>query len=734
MTFPPDHGPGPSRRRSSPVLPGTLLVLLVVLATGPPGRPGAAQTPATAAPTRTVSGREEAVEAGLRALREGRTPLAVSLLETATGTGETSSRDAWLGLGVAYGRLERWESAATCLARGRAGAPEPLAAWVDLLEADLLIRAGRPEAADSLLAGIVSRPAGGAVRERALTGRLELATGRDDREAAMALRRRLVADRHPASAAYAVELADLLKPTEPEAARDLLVAALELPGSDEARGRAARRLLEEGFDDAPTLLRAGRILHDISDWAGARAALEIAYRKGNSEVKLEAAYRLGMTHFRQKEWRAAVARLEEAGGSPRWRTAAAFYRAQAVAAVSDRASGAAALVGFADTYPHSRWTPRALRLAADRLGSADCSAARQVLTRLIQEHPTYWENAAALFQLGNCARRQQDRAEARRWYVRLGSGVFYPEEKAQGWYWAGRMALAEGDSAAARAYLERAADSFPGTWYGELAAAELGRPQPLRRQPPLDWVPPITLTVPEWADPELAAGVTLLRIGQEQTGEAALLESLDHRRLDRDRLYTVWERCVAGGAYDAAARLGERLRDDYRWPAGDQRRTNLEYPLYWLDRLLPHTARHDVDPLLVLALMKQESLYRSDARSFAGARGLLQLMPVTANEWAHRLRLPAVSAEDLYDPERNLALGVPYLARLIEQFGGSVPKALAAYNGGATNVRRWERGLDDERPETFLEAIGYEETRNYVRSVLNHYERYRRLWTLNGPG
>ncbi len=734
MTFPPDHAPGPSRPWPSPALPGVFLGLLAVLVIRPPGRPGAPRNPAMAAPIQTVSGREEGIEAGLRALREGRTPLAVSLLEAATVNGEAPSRDAWLGLGVAYGRLERWESATVALARGRAGAPEPLAAWVDLLTSDLLVRVGRPEAADSLLAGVLSRHAGGAVRQRALVARLELATGRGDRETALDLRRRLVAERHPDSAAYAVELAEQLASTEPEAARELLVRALELPGSDEARGRAARRLLEEGLEEAPTLLRAGRILHDISDWAGARAALERVYRSGSTEEKQEAAYWLGMTHFRQKEWRAAAARLDEAGGSPRWRTAAAFYRAQAVASSSDRAAGAAALVAFADTYPHSRWTPRALRLAADRLGSGDCSAARQVLTRLIQEHPTYWENAAALFQLGNCARRQQAWGEARRWYVRLGSGVFHPEEKAQGWSWAGRMAWAEGDSAAARAYQERAADAFPGTWYGERAAAELGRPQPLRHQPPLDWVPPLTLTVPEWADPGLAAGITLLRIGQEQTGEAALLESLDHRRLDRDRLYTVWERCVAGGAYDAAARLGERLRDGYRWPDGDRRRTDLEYPLYWLDRLLPHTGRYEVDPLLVLALMKQESLYRSDARSFAGARGLLQLMPDTASEWARRLRLPAVEPEDLYDPDRNLALGVPYLARLIEQFDGSVPKALAAYNGGATNVRRWERGLEDERPETFLEAIGYEETRNYVRSVLNHYERYRRLWTLNGPG
>ena len=88
-----------------------------------------------------------------------------------------------------------------------------------------------------------------------------------------------------------------------------------------------------------------------------------------------------------------------------------------------------------------------------------------------------------------------------------------------------------------------------------------------------------------------------------------------------------------------------------------------------------------------------------------------------------------MTEEELYDPGMNIRLGIPYLRRLIDQFDGSVEKALAAYNAGASRVRRWERGLPDDRPETFVESIGFQETKTYVRTILDHYHRYRYLWT-----
>ncbi|MCK4771713.1 MAG: lytic transglycosylase domain-containing protein [Candidatus Latescibacteria bacterium] len=214
-----------------------------------------------------------------------------------------------------------------------------------------------------------------------------------------------------------------------------------------------------------------------------------------------------------------------------------------------------------------------------------------------------------------------------------------------------------------------------------------------------------------------------------EEGERQLLYTIRGRPLRKDRLYSIWELCVEGRAYGAAVSIGERLLNGSLWDGDDPRFREIKYPLYYADLIVSETSGWDLDPFLVLALIKQESAFEQDARSYVGARGLMQLMPATADEWARRLRHPPVEDEDLYNPRINLRLGIPYLARLVNQFNGSIEKALAAYNAGPTNVRRWERGLPDERPETFIESIGFSETRTFVRTILNHYYRYRYLWS-----
>jgi len=239
----------------------------------------------------------------------------------------------------------------------------------------------------------------------------------------------------------------------------------------------------------------------------------------------------------------------------------------------------------------------------------------------------------------------------------------------------------------------------------------------------------VQLQVPDWADPGLAAGIVLLRVGAGTAGEDQLLASLDALALPSARLSELWHLCLAGRAWGAARRLGDRLLRTGAAAAGSAFRDELLFPVYYYDMVAGIATRVGVDPWLVFALIRQESAFDAGARSYAGARGLMQLMPATAVEWAGRLRLGSIEEEDLYDPGLNIALGIPYLARLIDQFDGSVVKALAAYNGGPTNVRRWERGLADNRPETFVESIGFTETRTFVRTIMNNYHYYRFLWS-----
>ena len=137
-------------------------------------------------------------------------------------------------------------------------------------------------------------------------------------------------------------------------------------------------------------------------------------------------------------------------------------------------------------------------------------------------------------------------------------------------------------------------------------------------------------------------------------------------------------------------------------------------------------ARHGLDPNLVFAVMRVESIYNPRIVSYAGAIGLLQIMPRTGRLIAHAMGREDFTVDELLDPETNIELAAWYLASLIERFDGRLPLAIAAYNGGPHNVRRW---LADHSPtlpvDALIEHIPFEQTHRYVRRVLSHYAAYR---------
>jgi soluble lytic murein transglycosylase len=151
------------------------------------------------------------------------------------------------------------------------------------------------------------------------------------------------------------------------------------------------------------------------------------------------------------------------------------------------------------------------------------------------------------------------------------------------------------------------------------------------------------------------------------------------------------------------------------------------WPLPWPDQVRELGASVGVEPALVYSVMREESGYRPTALSVAGAHGLLQLMPETAQKLARDAGLPEPSPASLFDPEVNLALGSRYIAQLMDRFGGRASAAIASYNAGPQAVARWLEGsalADDE----WVEAIPYDQTRAYVKRVLRSLHAYRVLY------
>jgi soluble lytic murein transglycosylase len=153
-----------------------------------------------------------------------------------------------------------------------------------------------------------------------------------------------------------------------------------------------------------------------------------------------------------------------------------------------------------------------------------------------------------------------------------------------------------------------------------------------------------------------------------------------------------------------------------------------QYPRAYWSRVVQAADAERLDPYVVLALMRQESLFDPTAVSPAAAYGLMQLLVPTASRVAGR----QIEAVALVDPTTNITLGARYLRQLLDRFGGNLAKALAAYNGGEEAVAKWERRAPEAPTDEFVESISYRETRHYVKQVLGNYRRYRRLY--GAPG
>jgi soluble lytic murein transglycosylase len=147
----------------------------------------------------------------------------------------------------------------------------------------------------------------------------------------------------------------------------------------------------------------------------------------------------------------------------------------------------------------------------------------------------------------------------------------------------------------------------------------------------------------------------------------------------------------------------------------------LFYPLRFSETIVQEAKK--VNPLLVAALIRQESAFQETVKSRVGAVGLMQLMPATA-----RLMDRKVKRASLLRPEVNIRIGVRYFQALIDRFGGDVELALASYNAGAEVVDRWQKRYPTKNRLLFLDLMPYAETRNYVTLIGRNYYWYTKIY------
>ncbi|PWT92143.1 MAG: hypothetical protein C5B54_04015 [Acidobacteria bacterium] len=152
------------------------------------------------------------------------------------------------------------------------------------------------------------------------------------------------------------------------------------------------------------------------------------------------------------------------------------------------------------------------------------------------------------------------------------------------------------------------------------------------------------------------------------------------------------------------------------------------FPLPYKEEIEKFSGERKIDPLLVLSIMKQESKFKPAAKSPAFARGLMQLIPPTAEKLAPIVGITNFSLDQLYVPEININLGTKFLQDMIGRFGNNVEIIAAGYNSGEDNVNRWLDSTSSKEPIEFFSNIDLTETRNYVMLVRINYECYKRVY------
>jgi soluble lytic murein transglycosylase len=416
---------------------------------------------------------------------------------------------------------------------------------------------------------------------------------------------------------------------------------------------------------------------------------------------------------------------------------------------------------FADAVPDHPRAPEALWRAARLLESeGEVENAAQAFMDVHIQFPNSDYGATALFRSGLQSYRLGELTDAAAAWDTLVE--IYPDSSYHpaAHLWLGKVHVVRGDSEGAQAAFGAATSSDPTGYYG-LRAADLVRDPLAPIYGPTTYVPSEARLGDEaaeqaeaeswlagWlalgnatglaqldptlaADPRLQRGLELWRLGHyaEAQGEleavrqgtaAGALAQYQLALLFRDiGLYRSSILCArqivalspAETALDAPVFIGR-----------------LSYPTPYEGLILDNAVRSGLDPLLVFATIRQESLFEGFVTSYAGARGLMQVIPATGDLIAVDLGWPPdYESDDLYLPFVSVRFGTHYLALQRDRFDGRSDVALAAYNGGPGNAQVWLENAGDDA-DLFLELITFSETQTYIWRIKEHMTIYQALY------
>jgi soluble lytic murein transglycosylase len=345
----------------------------------------------------------------------------------------------------------------------------------------------------------------------------------------------------------------------------------------------------------------------------------------------------------------------------------------------------------------------------------------------LQRYAFIAENARTSARAGE-ARMRSGQIHLRRDESRAAAEVFelyltdFPDGRRwqEAAYWAGRTRLELGDTVRGREHLMRAVREQPTEYYAVVAADLLDIPYVVDVP---DGEGP---SAPLWLTAGLARLDGLMAAGLDRGVAAEIAAMRGAAEGSRAATLGLAEALIERGMTIEGINLGwALLAASDGW---DQQILRVTFPFPYRELVRREAREWGVDPIMLAAIIRQESAFKADIVSRAGAIGLMQVMPPTGAQLARRHGPDPFHEGKLSSPEVNLHLGAAFFVDMSARYDNDLPLVLSAYNAGPTRATRWRAYPEASDPLRFTERIPFDETRGYVKNVRRNLGLYRALY------
>jgi soluble lytic murein transglycosylase len=669
--------------------------------------------------------------------------------------------DAYFWLGQIYDSLKRNADAADAYAQYLALRPGVIDAYVQELRGDALVADGNDEDA------ITAYQAAAAAPRLGDANGLNLKIGQAE----------IRLQQYP-------QAIDLINGVYTNSTNDYTRADADLFAGQAYLAQNNPDLAKERFLDAVTnfpraysayaalllLVQGGLPVSDVSRgevdyYAGqyqvALVALQRAIDNG-TDTDGTALYFKGLTLVALEDYPNAVAAWDEFiqkdTGNPNWVSAWEDRAFALWADLNEYDEAAKTLLDFVQAAPNNAQAPTELFEAGriyERENKLDDAAA--AWERLVSEYPTSDDSFRGLFLAGICRYRQGNLSDARLTFERAFLLATAPADKAAASLWIGKAQKAQGQAQAAEASWQQAASLDPTGYYSVRAQDLLSGRAPFAPPAQVDFGIDQTgerADAEKWLrstfalesstdlnglgslaqDPHLVRGIELWRLGLYAEAEGEFEALRETVKTDVVSTYRLMNYLYSLGLYRSAIFASRQVLtlahlDDAASLSAPAYFNHIRFGEYYRGLILPAADQEKLNPLLLLSVIRQESMFESFVSSGAGAVGLMQIMPATGQGIVSNLGWPPYYTDaDLTRAPVSIRLGAHYLAQQRDGFDGDLYAALAAYNGGPGNASAW-LDLANGDPDLFLEVVRIQETRTYIMNIYEIYAIYRQMYS-----